>query len=268
MNEWYQLEGEIVFRDTGIIDTISRHPSYTNRPFWILVIMKRGQRTLRLNGEEIRAGMNEFLLLPHLTKIEPLEYDDHTACFLHFFARGTPVGVPARVEPSRLLLPVKGPLPPDIDFYAYASALVKHYYSPYADRGFLAMQLRALLSMISLECQKNPHHDEHGTLAEQVLHFIQNNACSSIRAQDYEKVLGRSYHQINRIFKAQFGCTVKQHHMHIRMEHAAQMLSLGKSVQETAENCGFEDYFFFINSFTKAHGISPAAYSRKERFGG
>ena len=48
------------------------------------------------------------------------------------------------------------------------------------------------------------------------------------------------------------------------LERAAQLLTQGRSVQQAADECGFEDYFFFINSFKKAHGISPAAYGRKD----
>ena len=265
---WHLLEGEIVFRDMGLIDTVSRHPSYNDLPFWILVIMKRGQRTLLLNGEEIRIGMNEFLLLPPCTKIDSLEYDDHMAYFIHFFMQGKIVEPPVYVDASRLILPVAGLLPCEIDCFSYAQILHSVYRSPYADHDFLTLQLRAMLSLISLSCQKNPNREEHGTLAEQTLFFIQKNACAPLRALDYEKFLGRSYHHLNQIFKAQFGCTAKQYHMRIRMDHAAQMLSLGKSVQDTARDCGFDDYFFFINSFTRTHGISPAAYSRKERFGG
>lgn len=268
LNTWHLLEGDIDFRDMGFVDTVSRHPSRKELPFWIFVIVKKGQRTLLLNGEKLRIGMNEFFLLPPHVRIDPLEYDDHAAYFIHFYMKGNAVEAPVRVDASRLFLPITGLLPGEIDCFAYAEILYSLYRSPYSDKSFLTLQLRALLSLISLSCQKNPKLEKHGPLAEQTLFFIQKNACVPLRAQDYEQALNRSYHHINQIFKTQFGCTAKQYHMRIRMDHAAQMLSLGKSVQDTARDCGFEDYFYFINSFTQAHGISPAAYSKKERFGG
>lgn len=262
---WHLLEGDLNLRDMGFVDTVSRHPSCKELPFWIFVIVKKGQRTLLLNGEKLRIGMNEFFLLPPHAQVDPLEYDDHAAFFSHFSMQGKAVEAPMRVDASRLLIPMIGSLPCEIDCLAYAEILYSLYLSPYADRGFLTQQLRALLSLISLSCQKNPKLEKHGTLAEQTLFFIQKNACAPLRAQDYEQALDRSYHHINQVFKTKFGCTAKQYHMRIRMDHAAQLLSLGRSVQDTARDCGFEDYFFFINSFTKAHGISPSAYSKKEK---
>ena len=263
---WYLLEGDLTLRDMGIVDVANRHLSRKNLPFWVLTIMHRGTRTLLLHGEEIRIRMHEFFLLPPYSVQEPLECDEHKACFIHFFMKGTAAEPPSCVDASKILLPTTGVLPSEIDCFAYAQALESHYISKYADSGFLSLQLRALLSMISLECQKNPNREGHGHIAEQTLYFIQKNACTPLRSQDYEKALNKSYHHINQVFKTQFGCTAKQYHMRIRMEYAAQMLSLGKTVKDTARDCGFDDYFFFINSFTKAYGISPAAYSRRKRF--
>jgi AraC-like DNA-binding protein len=47
------------------------------------------------------------------------------------------------------------------------------------------------------------------------------------------------------------------------MQLAARKLLSGQTLQEAAEACGFDDYYFFINSFTKEHGIPPAAYRKR-----
>lgn len=96
-----------------------------------------------------------------------------------------------------------------------------------------------------------------------LLTFIQENLCSPLRAEDYEETFGKSYHHINRLFKKHFGTTVKQYHMQLRMQHATRMLLSGYSIQETASACGFADYYFFISSFTKEHGIPPTSYRKK-----
>ena len=44
------------------------------------------------------------------------------------------------------------------------------------------------------------------------------------------------------------------------MEQAARMLVSGKSISQTAIDCGFDDYFYFLNSFKKVYGVSPSAY--------
>jgi AraC-like DNA-binding protein len=262
---WYLIEGEIEIKDIGIVDGTGKHPQRRGVDFWVLTLLQKGQRTLRSDGEEIRVSAHEFFLLPPHTRQEPLERDTHKACYVHFFAKGEAARPPERVDASKILLPKTGMLPSSVDCTAHLKELAMHALSPYADHSFLSLQLRAMLSMMSLHCQKNPNEEKQGSFAEQVLLFIQQNAYTPLRAEDYEVFFGKSYHHINLLFKKQFGCTVKHYHQRVRMEHAAQMLIQGRSVQQTAAECGFEDYFFFINSFKKAHGISPAAYGRQDR---
>ena len=262
---WHLLDGDIQIMDVGVVETTGKHPERKGAHFWVLTLIQKGQRTLRSDGEEIRVGAHEFFLLSPNTRQEPLECDAHTACYVHFWAKGEAAQPPERVDASKILLPKTGRLPSSVDCIAHLKELSTHALSPYADRSFLSLQLRAVLSMMSLHCQKNPDQEERGSFVERIMLFIQRNACAPLRAEDYEGFFGRSYHHINLLFKKQFGCTVKQYHLRVRMEHAAQMLIQGRSVQDTATDCGFEDYFFFINSFKKVHGVSPAAYGRKDR---
>ena len=262
---WHLLEGDIEIKDIGIVEGTGRHPQRRGVDFWVLTLIQKGQRTLRLDGEEIRVGSREFFLLPPHTRQDPLDSDTHKACYVHFLAKGQKAEPPLRVDASKILLPTTGLVPSNVDCVVHLKELATHALSPYADRSFLSLQLRAVLSMMSLQCQKNPKEEKQGSFAEQILLFIQRNACVPLRAEDYEALLGKSYHHINLLFKKQFGCTVKQYHQRVRMERAAQLLIQGRSVQEAAAECGFEDYFFFINSFKNAHGISPAAYGRRDK---
>ena len=262
---WYLLDGDIQIMDVGVVETTGKHPERKGTRFWVLTLLQKGQRTLLSDGQEIRVGAHEFFLLPPHTRQEPLECDAHTACYVHFLTKGEATQPPERVDASKILLPKTGMLPSSVDCIAHLKELAAHALSPYADRSFLSLQLRAMLSMMSLQCQKNPNEEKQGALAEQILLYIQRNACVSLRAQDYEEFFDKSYHHINLLFKKQFGCTVKHYHQRVRMERAAQLMTQGRSVQQAADECGFEDYFFFINSFKKAHGISPAAYGRQDR---
>ena len=204
-------------------------------------------------------------MLPPYTTQKPLDIDEHAACYVHFYAQGKRITAPGAIDSSRLLLPVSGYLPPDIDCFSYLRYLCDHALSPYSSSEFLSEHVRAVLSIISLECQKHPYSTlkKSSLKAEAYLSFIKENACNTLRAEDYEKAFDTSYHQINLLFKRKFGCTVKQYHSHVRMEYAAQMLSLGNTLQEVAAACGFDDYYFFIRSFTKAFGISTAYYRKQ-----
>ena len=264
---WFELDGDVVVRDSAVMTQYNCHPTRKNLSFWVLTILQSGKRTLLLDGEEIRIGPNEFFLLPPYSIQEPCETDSHTACFIHFWMSGSRTEPPTHVDASNLLLPCVGVLPDAINCWAYAQYFANLFLSPYMNQSFLSLQLRALLSIISIECQNKQMFQNRNSLSEQVLSFIQHNACVPLRAQAYENYFGMSYHHLNQIFKSQYGHTVKQYHFTIRMKRAAQMLANGESVYETSHDCGFTDYFFFIKSFKKAHGITPAAYSNQVNTG-
>ncbi len=264
---WFELEPKIKIDMIGHVQTSNMHPTRQGNSYWILVLVKKGCRTLYANQTPIQIGGNQFFLLPPYTDQKPFQTDEHTAFFVHFFARGTIVDPPVRIDASRIILPSYGYLPYDFDIFSALRYLHDHTRSPYSNPDFISHQLRSLLMVISLQCQKHPKWEEgkKDFLLDELISFIKIHACSPLRAEDYEVAFGKSYHHINYIFKNHFNSTVKQYHMRLRMNHAAQLLLSGASLQETAIQCGFDDYYFFINSFKKEFGVSPAAYRRLHR---
>ena len=262
---WVEFDRDLRIESLGLVREANRHPSRTGAPYWVLVLMDEGSRTLSLDGKSIRADKREFFLLPPNSNQQPLRIDLHTACYVHFFANSKCVEAPTRVDASRLILPMLGHLPVDPDCFALLRYLCDHAASPYVCNEFMSLQLLSLLSLISLHAQKTPRADGQKKLrrAEDILAFIKENLSRNLHAEDYEAFFGRSYHQLNAVFKRQFGCTVKQFHINLRMERAAELLRAGKSLNETALACGFDDYFFFIRSFGKKYGISPAVYQKQ-----
>ena len=67
-----------------------------------------------------------------------------------------------------------------------------------------------------------------------------------------------------RIFKQEIGMSPANCIRGLRLYHAAMMLSRSNiSVQDIAEECGFENQFHFSRVFKQEYGIAPSAY-RKE----
>ena len=264
---WFALDSNIKIETIGLVQRTEPHPTRQGVPYWILVLVEKGKRTLYADQKPLQIDAHQFFLLPPFTEQKPFLVDEHSAFYIHFFAHGKEIESPVRVNAAQIKLPSYGYLPSNFDCFSYLRYLNDHAMSPYADADFMAQQLQAFLMILSLQCQKMPHWKEQkGFPIDDLLSFIKENACHPMRAEDYEEAFGKSYHHINQLFKKQFGATIKQYHTQIRMQYAAQMLLSGLSIQETATKCGFEDYFFFINSFTKEHGISPTAY--RKRHGG
>ena len=264
MHTWYHISSPRSVDIVGFVDTVNPHPHRTNAPYWVLVIVEKGQRTVRVDGRNLCAGSHEYLLLPPDSIQEPLENDAHSAFFIHFRADGAPASAPKKTDADRLLLPVCGKLPSGFDTSGFMHYLFRQSLKPYAGKDFCLAQLLALLFALSLHAQLDSIHPHYpAALEEKLLDFIEAHAGKALHAEDYEKAFGLSYHQLNNRFRRQFSFTIKQYHQHMRMRRAAALLLEGHSAQQTARLCGYEDYYFFIHCFKKAHGVSPGRYLRR-----
>lgn len=65
---------------------------------------------------------------------------------------------------------------------------------------------------------------------------------------------------MEKLFHKHFGMSPTAYRNKLRIEHAAQMLSDGFTVGETAEKTGFCDAFYFSKSFKKYMGLTPREY--------
>lgn len=259
---WFELTPELQTAGIGFIQNYSdRHPTRKGVPFWILVLLEKGQRTLIADGREIRISAREFFLIPPNTEQKPLDLDEHTACYVHFYAEGKKIPAPESAHASKLYIPMYGRLPDRIDCFTHLKYIYEHSTTPYADTGFISTQLHALLSIISMHCQNYVHQFvRDGVFIDSCLHFIREHTCQCLSAEDYENALQLSYHQINQKFKREFGYTVKQYHHKLRMNHAAQLIQSGVALHQVADTCGYEDYYFFAKSFKKFYGVAPNAF--------
>ena len=260
---WFQLSSGIQIDRIGYVKTTNRYPAKKRCPFWIFVLLESGQRTLYLDGKEIRIQARDFLLLPPGSIQEPLELDEHSAWFVHFYAQGKQIPSPEKLDTVQITMPIFGHLPSDFDCASYIKYICKQYERPYIGRAFCEAQLQSLLSIISINSQKRQiWRPDEASLREKMLKFIQANAHKNLTAQDYEEEFKLSYHQLGARFKKQTGFTIKQYHQRIRMQMAAYMLMDGKSLQQTAQDCGYDDYYFFIKCFKKEFGVPPGKYQK------
>lgn len=67
-----------------------------------------------------------------------------------------------------------------------------------------------------------------------------------------------------RVFKKIYGKSPYQYLMHVRIEHARQMLKSGLPVAQVCFAIGFESISSFSGLFRKIAGISPAAFQQQQ----
>ncbi len=72
---------------------------------------------------------------------------------------------------------------------------------------------------------------------------------------------GMSYSYFKELFIARYGMPPVKYLTHLRLEYAKELLITGRySVSEIAEQCGFENVYYFSSVFKKNIGVSPKNY--------
>lgn len=225
---------------------------------WVLVLMCSGERTFRIYNEEYAVHGNEFFILPPHVQHYGVKYDVHEAYFSHFWADGTEVDPPAKIEPDDILLPLCGQIPIDLHCFAVMEYAVRHRTAPFYSEKFLSSQIQAILYQLSFNMQKMTlWSKQENQLAYRILKYIDDNKNRQLFEQDYAEAFGKSYHRLNAIFRYVYGMTIKQMQIVLRIDQAKRMLSSGHSIAETSLECGFEDYLYFLKVFKRKTGMTP-----------
>ena len=135
------------------------------------------------------------------------------------------------------------------DYEWYIAAVVPFSESLNMKEGSTVTVRTALRSVPELQCTVkyiNKHYAEEITLAD---------------------IAGYSFVSVSylcTLFKKTFGTTIIKYITSKRISEAKKLLNSGKSISDTAAECGFNDYANFMRTFKKAVGVSPKKYTDKK----
>ena len=103
-------------------------------------------------------------------------------------------------------------------------------------------------------------------IIEMVHQYIEIHYREDILVEDISKHIGIGVATIQRIFKNQKKTTVKKTIVHYRIKKACELLAYtDHSVQQIAENVGFNDLKNFYSAFKKSVDMTPAEFRDKNQ---
>lgn len=91
-----------------------------------------------------------------------------------------------------------------------------------------------------------------------VKNFIKSNYSAELSVENIASRLGVNRIYLSRIFKEDYGISIKQYIVSVRMNHAKKFLEDGHSVSDVADMVGYSDAFGFSKMFKSYFGIAPS----------
>lgn len=112
-------------------------------------------------------------------------------------------------------------------------------------------------------CRTNPNYSRQ---IQKCCDYIQTNLDKPVRTGDLAALAGYSDYYLSEKFKKETGMSISDYVRRAKVERAQILLvSTDLTVQQISEKLGFNTPNYFIESFRKLTGCTPAQYRRREQ---
>jgi len=116
---------------------------------------------------------------------------------------------------------------------------------------------RLILAELYADCNRN----EESRLINRTAEWIRANSSAPIKVTEAAERFGYNVDYLSRLFKKQFGKSLKEYIDHTRMQHIKnQLLNSGTPLKEIASACGFEEYKHFLKYFKYHEKMTPTEF--------
>ena len=151
---------------------------------------------------------------------------------------------------------------------SYSALLNQINESALSDSYVRDMELHQLLSSLLTEVMKdcwNPESIHKSPISEsnteQLRSYLSEHYTEKISLDELSSRFYLSKFYLTKLFKEQYGVTISDYILDLRIHHAKELLRFSNtSLEEIASECGFYDLPYFSRKFKKAEGITPSAY--------
>ncbi len=96
--------------------------------------------------------------------------------------------------------------------------------------------------------------------------YLSEHFTEKISAPQLCRLFGVGKTQLYRFSKELYGCGIAEHIRNLRIAKAEQLLSAHESMplSQIAQECGYDDYNYFIAVFSRAEGCPPGAWRKRQ----
>ncbi|CAH1220622.1 Arabinose operon regulatory protein [Paenibacillus sp. JJ-223] len=126
--------------------------------------------------------------------------------------------------------------------------------------------LRGLCLYIDRAIKENLQTDRKISATLKLKRYIEEHATITFKLEEAARYAGLSLSRAVRLFKEQYGKTMIQYAIEIRLNAALERIKYSEmTLEHIAETCGFASYSYFHRVFRAHFGISPAEYRETEQ---
>lgn len=224
--------------------TITNHTTYR------IVYIRNGEATLKFkNGEYPVSSEQLVLLLPN---------EDYELCS-HGDDRWEFTVIAFQIENNELKMN-KIFMSVNLPKYKKMFDEADYYWinKPYGYRIYIRSLLYQLFYELVQSTNEIYRYDDN---MENILSFISNNIKRKITVKMLADISGYSPSYFKKWFLNKVGCSPIQYVNSVRIERAKELIKTNMYyIGEIAEECGFDNVYYFSNVFKKHTGVSPSKY--------
>lgn len=113
------------------------------------------------------------------------------------------------------------------------------------------------------EHEPSESYTSDSTVVRQVVRYLRQNYADPLSLSELAKQYRFSTGYFSSLIKKKAGKSYSELLISIRMEKATELLrSSNKSIEEIAQEVGYDDYFYFSKLYKKVNGITAAAFRK------
>ena len=228
--------------------SVARH----SHSSWELIYCTSGNGELAYDGGSIPYGEGDIVIVPPFVPHSNLSDSGFTNIHMNILDLSLPTDHPLllRDEGNRLIL------------NAFSGA----FFLFSMERGRQTPLLAAYGNLVACHLLELKDTPSYSKVVDEISNVIVNNYPDcDFELDAYLHSLPFSYDYVRKLFKKELGVTPHRYLSDMRLQVAAQYLSLrdqgGRNVAEIARLCGYREPLYFSRMFKKKYGVSPSAYS-------